>query len=69
MRYYHVYDRNGDHVETPSVSWDALVDAVPRAIAVTMLFPERGYTAVLPVLCEQELHTLDRGENPPPCGL
>lgn len=67
--YYHVYDHNGDRVETPHVSWDALVNSVPRAIELTMLFPEREYTAILPVLCEQELHTLDREEKPSTYGL
>lgn len=52
---YHVhhYDRQGNLVDQPAVSFQSVVEATPRSGAVTMLFPERAYTATLPVLCER----------------
>ncbi|WP_327053544.1 hypothetical protein [Halomicrococcus gelatinilyticus] len=49
----HRYDRNGDLVSEPSVSFDAIVEATPRTVDVTVLFPEREYAATLPVVCQR----------------
>ncbi|WP_225335152.1 hypothetical protein [Halomicrobium urmianum] len=37
----------------PGSDFDRLLDATPGTTGVTVLFPEREYTATLPVLCER----------------
>jgi len=49
----HRYDRDGELVSDPSVSFDAIVEATPRTVDVTVLFPEREYAATLPVVCKR----------------
>jgi len=47
------YDRNGNLLHEPAVSFDAVASTTPRKIETTVLFPEREYTATLPVVCER----------------
>jgi len=49
----HHYDRNGGLLNEPSVSFDDVVSATSRKIEITIVFSEREYTAVLPVLCHR----------------
>lgn len=51
VSHLHHYARDGTLLSSPTVSFDALVEATPRTMTVTMEFPERSYTAILPVLC------------------
>lgn len=53
VSHLHHYDRKGNLISKPDVSFESITEATPRAIDVTMLFPEREYTATLPVLCER----------------
>lgn len=48
-----MYDRQGALVSSPKVAFEALVEATPRTMEVTMEFPEGEYTAILPVLCSK----------------
>ena len=49
----HVYDRHGNLVSEPTVSFRSLVEMIPRSITVTIQFTEKAYTATLPVLCRR----------------
>lgn len=51
--HFHHYARDGSLISKPEVSFQKLVDASPRSMEVTMLFPEKEYTAVLPVACSR----------------
>jgi predicted small lipoprotein YifL len=62
VEYYHVYDANGELRRTPDIPWKTLIATVPRTMDVTMLFPERRYTAILPVQCRRELEV--KSDNP-----
>lgn len=47
------YARDGTKIREPSVEFDVVSNAIPRKIEVTMLFPERDYTAVFPIICHR----------------
>jgi hypothetical protein len=47
------YSREGELLYEPAVEFEAVVDATPRSVDVTMSFEEREYTAVLPVMCKK----------------
>jgi hypothetical protein len=49
----HTYNRDGKITIEPSVSFQTIVNATPRTIDVTMLFPEREYSTILPVVCKR----------------
>ncbi|WP_226011030.1 hypothetical protein [Halomicrobium salinisoli] len=53
VTHLHHYDRDGDLLSEPEVSFDSVVEATPRTTEVTVLFPELEYTATFPVLCER----------------
>ncbi|WP_152417971.1 hypothetical protein [Haloferax elongans] len=53
VSHMHHYSRDGTLLSSPAVSFDTLVKATPRTMEVTMEFPERDYTAILPVLCRK----------------
>ena len=48
-----MYDRQGALVSSPEVAFEALVEATPRTMEVSMKVPEGEYTAILPVLCSK----------------
>mgnify|MGYP000202701127 CR=1 FL=1 len=49
----HLYDRDGTLVTEPDAAFETVVAATPRAVTVTMLFPEREYTTTVPVVCKR----------------
>jgi hypothetical protein len=51
--HYTMFSRQGAVIDKPTVEFDAVVPVTPRAATVTMVFPERTYTAVLPVVCQR----------------
>jgi hypothetical protein len=55
LNYYIGYSRDGEKQFEPEVDFSKVVDATPRKIEVTMLFPEQEYTAVLPVICRRNV--------------
>ena len=52
--YSHHYARDGSLISKPDIPFADLVEVVPRSMAVTMLFPEKSYTAVFPVVCRKD---------------
>jgi len=50
---YH-YDRDGSLISEPTVPFQDIVESVPRLIEISIRFPEKKYTAVLPVVCSKE---------------
>jgi len=50
----HHYARDGSLISEPAVPFENIVEAVPNSMEVTMLFPEKNYTAVLPVVCTKD---------------
>ena len=52
--YTHHYTRDGSLISEPAIPFADLVEAVPRSMEVTMLFPEKSYTAVFPVVCRKD---------------
>ncbi|RXK51771.1 hypothetical protein [Halorientalis pallida] len=53
VRHLHHYARDGSLISKPDVSFSRIVEATPRSMEITMLFPEKAYTAVLPVVCSR----------------
>ncbi|SDQ63674.1 hypothetical protein [Natronobacterium texcoconense] len=49
-----LYTQTGEKHDEPAIGFEYLVELIPTKIEVTMLFDEREYTAVLPVLCHRE---------------
>jgi len=49
----HTDNRDGEITIEPSVSFQAIVNPTPRTIDVTMLFPEREYSTILPAVCKR----------------
>lgn len=49
----HHYARDGSLISEPSVSFQEIVETVPRMMDITINFPEQQYQAVLPVVCEK----------------
>ncbi|MXR51125.1 hypothetical protein GRX03_05825 [Halovenus sp. WSH3] len=49
----HHYARDGELISKPDVPFQRLVEEAPRSMEITMLFPEKEYTAVLPVVCDR----------------
>jgi hypothetical protein len=56
-----LYSREGELIAEPDVTFESVVDVVPRSIEATMSFEEREYTTVLPVLCKKEEIRQTRG--------
>lgn len=53
VSHQHLYDRGGNLIREPEVPFERIVEETPRVAAVTMLFPEREYRAILPVVCQR----------------
>lgn len=53
VSYEYLYSRDGDLISEPDISFQTVVDVTPRSAEVTMLFPQREYTAILPVVCRR----------------
>ena len=53
VSHQHHYSRDGDLISKPAVSFQRIVETTPRTVDVTMSFPQREYTAVLPVACRR----------------
>lgn len=49
----HHYSRDGELRVEPEISFETMREVAPRSMAVTMLFEERDYTAVLPIFCRR----------------
>lgn len=49
----HYYDRNGVLNSKPEVPFQDVIEVVPRSMDITILLPERTYTAFLPVICRK----------------
>lgn len=54
VRHSTLYSRDGTLIFEPEVEFETVVATTPRSIEVTMLFNEREYTAVLPVVCRRD---------------
>jgi len=50
----HHYARDGSPISEPAVPFEDIVETVPKLMEITILFPEKRYTAVLPVVCTKE---------------
>jgi len=50
----HHYARDGSLISEPDIAFEEIVATVPRSMEVTMLFPEKEYTAVLPCVCTKD---------------
>lgn len=50
----HHYARDGSLISEPDITFEEIVATVPRSIDVTMRFPEKRYTAVLPGVCTKD---------------
>ena len=48
-----LYSRDGTLISDSEIEFETVVATTPRSIEVTMLFDEREYTAVLPVVCRR----------------
>ena len=53
VAHQHHYDRDGNLISKPEIPFERIVEATPRAAEATVLFPERKYRAVLPVVCQR----------------
>jgi len=52
-RHMTLYSRSGKLLNEPTVDFETVVAATPRSADVTMLFDDRRYTAILPIVCER----------------
>lgn len=49
----HDYARDGSLISEPDVPFQRIIEETPRSMEITMLFPEKEYTAVLPAVCHR----------------
>ncbi|MEY7851869.1 hypothetical protein AB7C87_22010 [Natrarchaeobius sp. A-rgal3] len=52
--YLYHYSKEGELLSKPEITFDELLDAVPRSAEIQLNFEENEYTAILPVVCYKE---------------